>query len=151
MPITSGMVNLKYYLLDFSNEDSQEIYGTSSDHAVHSSANCTMLRLEGHKYWRDYNSDDQISYRMLHEPPRWTLVEGIIKLTPILETDWKDESNRDTIAEVLRVLDSKNAWPRQGTEEVTWAAPLVGESNGSSVTCEESIINVLAIHSRTNV
>ncbi|PUU75108.1 hypothetical protein B9Z19DRAFT_1067671 [Tuber borchii] len=131
---TGGMVNLKYYLLDFSTEKNQEIYGTSSDHAVHSSANCTMLRLEGHKYWRDYNSDDQISYGMLYEPLRWILLEAITKLTPILETDWKDESNGDTIAEVLRVLESKNAWPRQGTGQVTWAAPFVGESNGSSVT-----------------
>ena len=63
-----GMVNLKYYLLDFSTEDNLEIYGTSSDRAVHSSANCTMLRLDGHKYWRDYSSDDQISYGMLYEP-----------------------------------------------------------------------------------
>lgn len=74
-----------------------------------------------------------------------------MKLIAILETDWKDETNGEIIAEVSRVLGRKNVWPRQGKEQVTRAAPLVGESNGSLVTCEESIINVLAIHSRTNM
>ena len=76
--------------------------------------------------------------------------EGALKLTLILEIDWKDEKNRETIAEVLRVLNSKNSWPCHGVEQVIWAAPLAGGTNGSSVTCEESI-NVLAILSRTNV
>ena len=72
-------------------------------------------------------------------------------LTLILEIDWKDEKNGETIAEVLRVLNSKNTWPCHGVEQVIWAAPLAGGANGSSVTCEESIVNVLAILSRTNV
>jgi len=65
--------------------------------------------------------------------------------------DWKDERNGETIAEVLRVLSSRGAWPQDGTKLVTWAAPLVGGLNGSSVTCEESIINVLGILPITNI
>ncbi|PUU81916.1 hypothetical protein B9Z19DRAFT_888929, partial [Tuber borchii] len=78
-------------------------------HTVHSSANCTMFRLEGHKYWKDYETGDETS-------------EG-----------WDDETNRQ-IAEVLRALESKNAWPQQGAEQAIWAAPLVGGSNVSSLT-----------------
>ena len=76
---------------------------------------------------------------------------GSMKLTAILEADWKDETNGETTAEVLRVLDHENAWPQQGTENVTWAAPLVAKSNRSSVTCEKSIISVLVIVLRANV
>lgn len=36
------------------------------DHAVHSSASCAMFHLDGHKYWKDYDSDDQISKSMLY-------------------------------------------------------------------------------------
>lgn len=79
-----------------------------------------------------------------------SLTGGSMKLTVILETDWKDETNGETIAEVLRVLDRKNSWPREGAEQVTWAAPLVAESNGSSVTCEKSIIRILIIVLRAN-
>jgi len=68
----------------------------------------------------------------------------------IIEIDWRDERNGETIAEVLRVLDSRGAWPQDGAKQVTWAAPLVGGLNESSVTCEESIVNVLEILPRTN-
>lgn len=76
-----------------------------------------------------------------------------MKLTLILETDWEDEGNGETIAEVLRVLDSQKAWPGQGTEQVTWAAPLpnVEKLDPFSVTCMQSIINTSEIPSRTNV
>ena len=77
-------------------------------------------------------------------------MEGVVKLTPIMETGWKDERNGEKMAEVLRVLDSKNSWPRQGAEEVAWAVPLVAKSNGSSMTCEQTIM-ILAIVFRTNV
>ena len=68
----------------------------------------------------------------------------------IFEKDWKDEKNGEMIAEVLRVLDSRNAWPRQDAEHAAWAAPLALESNGSSVTCE-SVIKILGNHTRTNI
>ena len=55
------------------------------------------------------------------------------------------------IAEVLRVLDNADAWPRQGAERVTWAASLARESNGSSVTCEEPVTMALGIHAKANV
>ena len=60
----------------------------------------------------------------------------------MLEIDWKDETNGETIAEVLRVLDRQKAWPQQGEEQVTWAAPLpvAGKSNGASVTCTRLIV-----------
>ena len=67
-----------------------------------------------------------------------------------MEIEWEDERNGEVIAEVLRVLDSRNVWPQQDTEYVTWAAPLARESNGSSVTCEEPTIKVfLVIHTIT--
>ena len=60
----------------------------------------------------------------------------------IFEADWKDKKNGEMVAEVLRVLDNRNAWPRQDAEHAAWAAPLARESNRSSVTCE-SVIKVL--------
>lgn len=75
-----------------------------------------------------------------------------MKLTSILETDWTDKSNKEPMAEVLRVLDRTNNWPQPGEEYVTWAAPqLVGQLEKSSLTCKMSIINILAIITRTNV
>jgi len=50
-------------------------------HAVHSSTNCTMLRLDGYKYWRDYGSDNQISKGMIYQPLGWTLMVDVMKLT----------------------------------------------------------------------
>jgi len=122
----------------------------ASDHEVHSSASCTMLRLDGNKYWRDYGSDSQTFKGMSYKPYGRAPTEDI-KFTKILEIDWKDEGNGEAIAEALRVLDHKSAWPRHGAEQVTWAAPLVGGSNGSSVTCEDPIIHVSVILPRTNV
>lgn len=110
-----------------------------------------MFRLDGDKYWKDYGSDNQTFKGMLYEPHGRAPTVGATNLTLILETDWTDERNEETVAEVLRVLDRDNAWPRQGAQRVTWAVPLFKESNGSSVTCEESIIHVLATLSRTNV
>ncbi|PUU75109.1 hypothetical protein B9Z19DRAFT_1131900 [Tuber borchii] len=92
-----GNVSFTYYILDFEGAQRDQ---KPSDHAVHSSATCTMFRLDGHKYWKDYDSEDQ---------------------TP---KDWEDKGNGETIAEVLRVLESQKSWPGQGTEQVTWAAPL---------------------------
>ena len=73
-----------------------------------------------------------------------------MKLTPIMETGWKDERNGETMAEILRVLDCTSSWPRHGVEEIAWTVPLVAESNESLVTCEQPII-ILAIVLRTNV
>jgi len=146
--ITGGNVSLTYHIRDFADKARR---AKQSGHAVYSSASCGMFRLDGDKYWKDYGSDNQTSKGMLYQPHGRTPTECVVKFTLILETDWTDERNRETIAEVLRVLDRDNAWPRQGAQRVTWAVPLVKESNGSSVTCEESIIHVLAILSRANV
>ena len=122
-----------------------------SVHIVHSSTNCTMLRLDGYKYWRYYGSDNQTSKGMLYKPHGWTLMVCRCQWSCLVfETDWKDEKNGEVIAEVLRVLDNRHAWPRQDAEHVAWVAPLAQESNGSSVTCE-LVIEVLGIHPRTNV
>jgi len=60
----------------------------------------------------------------------------------MLGIDWKDETNSETIAKVLRVLDREKAWPHQDAEQVTWAAPLpvAGQSSRTSVTCKQSIV-----------
>jgi len=65
-------------------------------------------------------------------------MEGVMTLILISETDWADERNGETIAKVLRLLDLRDAWPRNGTEQVTWAAPLpvVGKLDPFSVTCK---------------
>ncbi|PWW73371.1 hypothetical protein C7212DRAFT_288142 [Tuber magnatum] len=93
--------------------DIRDFNGThlvSSGHTVHSSASCAMIRVVGNEYWRDYNSSDQTS------------------------KSWKDENNGEDIAEIIRVLDDQNAWAGGSSEWVTWAAPLTGRSNGSSIT-----------------
>jgi len=59
----SGNVSFTYYILDFEGEQRAS---APSDHAVHSSATCTMFRLDGNKYWRDYDSDGQTPNGMLH-------------------------------------------------------------------------------------
>lgn len=61
-----------------------------------------------------------------------------------METDWKDEANGETIADVLRVLYRKSAWPRQGLEQVTWAAPIpvTGNPTRTSVTCKQLIVKI---------
>jgi len=145
---TGGNVDFTYYIPEFVGETRSS---KDSDHAVHSSTSCTMLRLDGNMYWRDYGGKDQTFRGMLYKPHGRTLTEGMMKLTLILGIDWQDERNRETIAEALRVLDRKNAWPRHNQEQTTWVAPLAKGTNGSSVTCEKSITNVLAILSRTNV
>jgi len=50
-------------------------------HAVHSSTNCTMLRLDSYKYWRKYGSDNQTSKGMLYKPHGGTLIVDVMKLT----------------------------------------------------------------------
>jgi len=57
------------------------------------------------------------------------------------KTDWKGERNTETIADVLRYW---MAWPQAGAEWAAWAAPLAGRRDGSSVTCKQSNINLLA-------
>jgi len=59
----------------------QETTSGTLVHAVHSSTNCTMLRLDGYKYWRDYGSDNQTSKGMLYKPHGWILMVGVMKLT----------------------------------------------------------------------
>jgi len=145
---TDGNVSFEYYLPDFTGEEESR---ERSRHAVHTSASCAMLRLEGDKYWREYTSENQTSKGMLYKSHSLILIEGVKRFTLIIEIDWRDERNGETIAEVLRVLSSKGSWPRDGAQRVTWAAPLVGGANGFSVSCEESIINVLGILPRTNV
>ncbi|CUS12367.1 unnamed protein product [Tuber aestivum] len=93
--------------------DINDVNGTdqvSSDHAVHSSASCTMFRVDGSEYWKDYNSSDQAS------------------------KNWEDGSNGEDIAEVMRTLYNQGAWAGGSSEWVTWAAPLTGRSDGSSIT-----------------
>ena len=117
-------------------------------------ANCTMFRLEGHKYWKDSGSGNQTSEGMSYKPQRWfagetwRCCEAHIDFGNI---DWKDEKNTETIADVLRVLDDRGGWPRAGAGWVTWAALLVKRPFESSVTCKQSILNVLATFWRTNV
>jgi len=59
-----GNVSFTYYIFDF--EGAQRVQNRS-DHAVHSSATCTMFRLDGHKYWKDYDSEDQTPKGMLYK------------------------------------------------------------------------------------
>ena len=40
----------------------------------------------------------------------------------------------ETIADVLRVLDNRGAWPRVGAEWVTWGDPLAKRRTGSLLT-----------------
>ena len=70
-----------------------------------------------------------------------------------METEWKDETNEETIAKVLRGLESIWCLPQEDWRQVIWAAPLpvAGNSTGASVTCKQSIINVLVILSRNNM
>jgi len=61
---TEGNVSFEYYLPDFTGEKwSRE----QSNHAVHTSARCTMLRLDDSRYWRDYTSENQTSKGMLYK------------------------------------------------------------------------------------
>ncbi|CUS10972.1 unnamed protein product [Tuber aestivum] len=92
----------------YSIKDFNGIEPVSSDHTVHSSASCTMFRVEGSEYWKNYSGSDQAS------------------------KNWQDENNGEDIAEVIRVLDAQNAWAGDGSEWVTWATPLAGKRNGSS-------------------
>jgi len=134
-------VTFTYYILDF--EGGQRV-SKPSNHAVQSSATCTMFRLSGDKYWKDNDNDDQTPKGMLYESYGKTLMKGAMTLMLILETDWKDGGNGETIAKVLRVLDSRGAWPQEA-EQVTWAAPLpvVGKLALFSVTCKQSATSIL--------
>lgn len=40
---------------------------TPSDHSVNSTATCTMFRLDGDKYWKDYDNNNQSSKGMLYK------------------------------------------------------------------------------------
>lgn len=60
----SGNVSFTYKILDF--EGAQRA-PKPSDHAVHSFATCTMFRLDGHKYWKDYDSENQTPKGMLYK------------------------------------------------------------------------------------
>ena len=61
---TDGNVSFEYYLPDFAGENWSPV---RSNHAVHTSARCTMLRLDGSRYWRDYTSENQTSKGMLYK------------------------------------------------------------------------------------
>ncbi|KAG0125891.1 hypothetical protein HOY82DRAFT_492264 [Tuber indicum] len=98
-------VEFTYSIRDFNGTEPMR-----SDHTVHSSASCTMFRLIGNEYWKDYAGSAQTA------------------------KEWEDEENKDAIAEVLRVLYRVNAWPGRSSDWVTWAATLAGGSNTSSVT-----------------
>lgn len=62
---TDSNVTFRYTISDF--EGVGIFIPTPSGHAVHSSASCTMFRLDGPRYWRDYERDDQISRGMLRK------------------------------------------------------------------------------------
>ncbi|PUU81912.1 hypothetical protein B9Z19DRAFT_1076026 [Tuber borchii] len=83
--------------------------GKPSGHNVSTRASCTMFHLNDSMYWEDHDSDDQTF------------------------KDWKDESNLETIAEVLRTLYDETLWS-PGPELVAWAAPLANQSNEFSMT-----------------
>ena len=59
---TDGNVSFEYYLPDFTGERQLR---ERSNHGVHTSARCTMLRLDGDKYLREYTSENQTSKGML--------------------------------------------------------------------------------------
>jgi len=61
---TDGNVSFEYHLPDFAGENWSREW---SNHAVHTSARCTMLRLDGSRYWRDYTSGNQTSKGMLYK------------------------------------------------------------------------------------
>jgi len=60
---TGRNVVFSYFILEYVGEEASS---QSSDHSVHSSVSCTMLRLDDNKYWRDYGSDNQTSKGMLY-------------------------------------------------------------------------------------
>jgi len=72
---TSGNGDFTYYIPEFAGEV------RSSVHAVHSSTNCIILRLDGNKYWKDYGGKDQTSKGMLCKPHGWALIVGVMKFT----------------------------------------------------------------------
>ena len=61
---TDENVSFEYYLLEFTGEKG---FPEESNHSVHTSASCTMLRVQGDKYWRDYTSENQTSKGMLYK------------------------------------------------------------------------------------
>ena len=67
---TGGNVSFEYHIPEFVGGTEP---GERSSHPIHSSARCTMLRLEDYKYWRDYGNDNQTSKGMLYKPYGWTL------------------------------------------------------------------------------
>jgi len=84
--------------------------------------------------------------RVVTSPPRvcytnhidGSPIEGVMKLSLILGTEWENEKNDETIAEVLRVLDRTDSWPSSNAGWVTWAAPLPrdGKPTTTSMTCK---------------
>ena len=75
---TGGNVDLAYHI---SERVGVERFLEPSDHVIHSSAKCTIFRLDGYKYWRDYGSDNQTSKGILYKPGDSALMEGVVKLT----------------------------------------------------------------------
>ena len=81
-----GNIELTYNISEFVGvERSSE----SSDHVIHSSAKCTIFRLDGYKYWRDYGSDNQTSKGILYKPGDSALMGGVVKLTYFLKQTGK--------------------------------------------------------------
>jgi len=61
---TDGGVRFEYYIAD------HPPGWTSPErpaHAVHSIASCTMLHLDGNKYWKDYGNANQTSKGILYK------------------------------------------------------------------------------------
>jgi len=134
-----GGITLTYNITEYDGTNS-----IPSGRTVSTWASCSMFHLDDSGYWEEYDFDDQTFNGMLSKSHSWTQMEGFMKLTLILETHWKNQSNGETIAEVLRALYDKSPW-YAGSELVAWAAPLANKSNEFSVTCKKSIINDLAI------
>jgi len=75
---TGGNVDFTYYIQEFVGETR---LSKNSDHVVHSSTSCTMLRLDGNMYWRDYGGRNQTFKGMLYKSDGRTVMGGMMKLT----------------------------------------------------------------------
>jgi len=71
--ITGGNAVLAYGIRDFLRKGRSPI---PSSHVVHSSASCTMFRVDANKYWKDYEGGDQSSKGMSYESLCWAMMKG---------------------------------------------------------------------------
>lgn len=142
--IDSG-VTITYNIIDYDGENI-----ILSGRNVSAQASCTMFHLNDTRhFWEDHGSNDQTFIGILSKSRSWAQIECVMKLTLISGADWKNESNVETIAEVLRALYDETLW-NVGSELPFWAAPLANKSNKFSVTCKKSITNGLAVVWRAN-